>query len=191
MSLIAKEISDILIEARDTLQDQQKTRWPDQELFRYLDQASRDIAIQTKYLRIQEDITIGSGRAATTGDITLYTLTHEALEFYEIDCDQTYEIQDARTLYMEDNEDEDISVDYYAFPARIAYGADTTLYREEDQYDAIRYFILYRSYQKEDAIESIQKAEYFRKEYMRILNSNMKRWNGDLNWTPSKSDFYT
>ena len=186
MALLIKQIPELFTEVRDLLQDQQKTRWTDQELYRYLDQAVRNIAISTKYNLIKQTITV----SPTAQNPTTYTLDFEAIEFYKIDSEQPYEILDANTIRFPEAKDEEVKVEYYAYPKRIVYGATTSLMLDEDMIDAAVFFIGYRAYQKEASVENINKANYFRDEYSTRLSANLTRWHGKFEVKSSRTDFY-
>jgi len=184
MSLLPKNISDIIVEVRDTLQDQQKNRWTDQELYRYLDQGMRDIALRTRYDLNTQIINVVSGT-------TDYSFDKECMELYKHSSAQTIEQVDSTTLRFEDSAEEEVTIEYYAFPARIVYGVDTALSLDEDLYDALKYYILYRGYEKEESTENLQKAIYFKNEYREYLSHHTTRWHGKTKYTLAKQDFLT
>jgi len=184
MSLLPKNISDILVEVRDTLQDQQKNRWTDQELYRYIDQGMRDIALRTMYLFTKQTINVVDGT-------TDYLLDKECIEFYKHSSAQDLEQVDSTTLRFKDSAEEEVDIEYYAFPARIVYGVDTTVTLDEDLYDALRYFLLYRCYEKEESTANFQKAMYFKSEYKDYLSLHLTRWHGNTAHTMAKQDFFT
>jgi hypothetical protein len=155
MALRSKRVAEILADIRDTLQDQQKARWTDQELYKYLDQGMRNVALATRYNLITETIHVGDPMSPHS--TTDYELPLEAIEFKNITCKQPYEILNSRTLRFPENKDESVEVEYYAFPDRIYYGATTDLFLDEDLYDALVYYVLYKAYQKEASTENIQK----------------------------------
>jgi len=177
-------ISDLITKTRYTLQDTAKNRYTDEEIYVYIDDAIRDIALRTMYNRISQDIIVVDGQ-------TTYGLTSEAIKFASISTAQTYEIQDPTTIIFEDSTAEDVTIEYYAFPDRIVYGVDTVLSLDEDMYDLVRMFVLARCYEKEDSTELMQKAQYFMNRYRDYLNQNLTRWHGDLEVTLAKNDFYT
>jgi len=194
MALIVKRISDIFTEVKDSLQDQQGTRWTEQELYRYLDQGMRNIALATKYNLIKHEIAVGDKTASPFVDT--YTLPLEAIEFYSIhskdktaETTQSNEIIDARTIRFPENKREDVVVEYYAFPNRVVYGTVVELELDEDLYDALYMFILYRAYQKEASTENLAKAGYFNGEYRTQLSLNMTRWHGKYEVTSSRTAF--
>jgi len=184
MSLLPKNISDILTEVRDTLQDTQKNRWTDPELYRYLDQGMRDIALRTKYDLSEQTINVVSGT-------TRYILHKECIEVYKHDSAQTIKQIDSRTIEFEDSTEEDVTIEYYAFPDRIVYGVDTTLSMDEDLYDALVLYILKKCYLKEDSTTSFQRAILFKGEYLDFLSLHQTRWHGKTNDTLAKQDFFT
>ena len=180
-----KQISELLTEVRDTLQDKQKSRWTDQELFRYLDQSIRDLATRSKYSRTEYIIEV---REAFTS--TEYKLPLHAIEFDDILSTQPYRIVDTETIEFPDNKDEDVLVEFYSFPKRIIFGVDTELDMDPDQYDSLRYLIVSKSYEKEDSIENIKKSEYFKQKYIEAIALNQSRWHGKFDVETSKQDFY-
>lgn len=193
---MTRRIDDILTDIRDTLQDKQKSRWTDQELYRYLDQALRNVAMATRYNKIKHMIYVNEPDVPTP-PTTDYKLPYEAIEFYKIyNAEsslgeiQPYEILDASTIRFPENKEQKIMVEYYAFPARINYGAATEINVDEDLFDAIRFFILYRAYQKEASTENIQKAQYFKGEYANTLAMHETRWHGKFNVETSRKDYY-
>jgi len=183
MALTTMNISDLITKVRYTLQDTQSNRWTDSEMFVYIDDAIRDIALRTMYLRIEEDISIVAGTEE-------YGLEHEMIKFYSIDTVQAYEVTNATKITITDATAEDITVVYYAYPPRIVEGVDTVLTLEEDMYDMVRYYVLSRCYEKEDSIELLQKAGYFRGIYLDYMNQNLTRWHGNLDVTLAKSDYF-
>jgi len=187
MALIVKKIADILTEVRDTLQDQQQSRWSEQELFRYVDQAVRNVALTTRYNKINHTIHVAD--PLQPGITDTFELPYEAIEFYNIESEQPYEIMDARTIKFPDNEEEEVIVEYYAFPKRVVYGAVVDLEMDEDLYDALKFFILYRSYQKEASTENIQKAQYFKGEYSSALSLHLTRWHGKFEVKSTRTEF--
>ena len=188
MALILKKVTDILTEVRDTLQDQQQSRWTEQELFRYLDQGVRNIAVATRYNKVTDKLKVNDSLSAyPTNSLTL---TQEAIEFYKITANQPHEIIDARTILFPDNTEEEVEIEYYAYPPRVVYGAATELLLDEDLYDAVRYFILYRAYQKEASAENISKAQYFKGEYGNILTMNATRWHGKFEVESTRTAFF-
>ena len=193
---MTRRIDDILTDIRDTLQDKQKSRWTDQELYRYLDQAMRNVALATKYNKIKHTIHVNDplNPSPTTTD---YALPYEAIEFYKIsNADsslgelQPYELVDAKTIRFPENVEQMVLVEYYAFPARINYGATTEINVDEDLHDAIRFFVLYRAYQKEASTENIQKAQYFKGEYANTIAMHSTRWHGKFDVETSRKDYY-
>ena len=187
MALIAKRIADIFTDVRLTLQDQQKTRWDDQELYSYLDQAVRNIALVTKSILVKDLIHVADPTLPQT--TTDYTLSMEAIEFYKIHAEQKSDVIDARTVRFEDNKEEQVVVEYYAFPPRIIYGATTEISLEEDEYDTIKYFLLYRAYQKEASTENIQKAQYFMGQYFAGISAKTVRWHGLYDIKTSRTEY--
>lgn len=184
MALETKAISDIISDMRDTtLQDASGTRWTDKELYIYIDKAVRDIAKKTKFLHIVQDITVTEG-------VDTYPLSHEAIKFHSVNTVQDYTIDDATSITIEDAVDEDITVDYYAYPPRVVYGTTTTLSLEEDMYDWIEMYALYKCYLKEDSTENQSKAAGFFSLYNSELKENLTRWHGDLDVTLSRKDYY-
>ena len=188
MALIVKKVTDLFIEVRDTLQDQQQSRWSNQELYRYLDQAMRNIALATKYKLETDTINVGDPLAIIP--TTDYNLKYEAIEFYKIDTEQPYEILDARTIRFPKNEEGTAVVEYYAFPDRINYGTTLEISVDEDMVDAIRYFILFRAYQKEASTENLRKADYFKGGYSEQIAQNSTRWHGKIHTELSRKDYY-
>jgi len=182
MALITKRIADLLTEVRDILQDQQKTRYTDQELFRYLDQGLRNVALATKYLKQVDMFHVKPD--------TTFTLTLEAIEFYKITSQQPHEVLDARTVTFPAGEDEDVKIEYYAFPPRIIYGGTVTLELDEDIYDMLRYYIAYRAYEKEASTENLNKAQYFKNEFATLLAMNGQRGHSTFEVTTSRKDYY-
>ncbi len=176
-------ITDLFTQIRDTLQDKQKERWTDQELFRYLDQANRSIAVATKFNKIKETINVVEGT-------TEYPLKAEVIDFYSVGTIQEYELTDAKTITFPNPKDQSVPIEYYAYTPRVYFGATTELEFEEDLYDAIRYFILYRCYQKEASTENIQKAQYFKGEYANVIQSNLTRWHGTFGNETSRQEYY-
>ena len=187
--LIKKRVADILIETRDLLQDQQKTRYTDQELYRYLDQAVRNIALATRYNRVKQTIHVADPLINPL-PTNPYQLDQEAIEFYKVDSQQPHDVIDARTIVFPENKDELVEVEYYAFPDRIVYGVTLELFLDEDIYDALKYFMAYRSYEKEASTENIGKAQYFKGQYSELLSTNLTRWHGDFEVQTSRQDFY-
>lgn len=183
MALTTMSIADLLTKVRYTLQDAGKTRWTDEEMFTYIDDAVRDIALRTKYFRVSQDISVVDGTDE-------YTLSNQLIKFDNINTVQDYEITDATLLTIEDAADESITIEYYAFPDRIVYGVDTVLSLEEDMYDLVRWYVLSRCYEKEDSTELLQKSGYFLQRYMEYINQNLTRWHGALEVTLAKNDFY-
>ena len=188
MALIVKKIADIFTEVKDSLQDQQGTRWTEQELFRYLDQAVRNVALATRYNKITDKIHVADPLQAGLTDS--FTLSLEAIEFYKVESKQPYEIVDARTIKFPENTEEEITVEYYAFPPRVIYGAMTELSLDEDLYDAVKFFILYRAYQKEASTENIQKATYFKSEYSGQITLNLARWHSKFDVASSRTEYF-
>ena len=190
MALIPKKIDYILAEMRDTLQDQQASRWTQRELYRYLDQALRHIALATKYNKIKHTIKTGDVNTDT------YTLPYEAIEFYSItpkeaetEAPQPHIILDANTIQFPENRDAEVVVEYYAFPKRIVYGVDSEMLLDEDLFDALKYYVLYRAYEKEASVENIQKAQYFMGQYQGILAMHLTRWHGKFEVISSRTAF--
>ena len=193
--LLKKQISEIFIAARDLLQDQQRVRYPDQELFRYLDQGVRDIALNTKHNRITTEIYVNDPNIIHLSDE--YTLPFEAIEFESItNADsnlaiiQPYDIIDAYTIKFPEKKEQKVKVIYYAFPPRILYGAVTEIELDEDLYDALNFYIAHKAYQKEASTENLSKSQYFRQEYISALSRNTIRWHGTFEVETSKQDFY-
>ena len=182
--MVTGQISSFITSVRDTLQDQQATRWTDEELTRYIDQGNRDMAYTTKYMRVPETISVVDGT-------TTYDLTYEAIEFHEIDSTQKYEVLNNKQIEFEDSTAEDVDIVYYAYPDRIQYGVTTSLTLENDLFDALRFFVLYRAYQKEASTTNMQKAQYFKNEYENVLKKNMPRWHGQEPITLYRSDYLT
>ena len=183
--LIKKMVADILTETRDILQDQQQSRYTNQELYRYLDQAVRNVALSTRFNVITQKIHVGLPLSTDT-----YTLDQEAIEFLKKECKQPYEIIDANTIKFPDNKDEEIKIVYYAFPKRVVYGVTLELYFDEDIYDMLKYFIAYRCYEKEASTEDIGKAQYFKGQYQELISLNATRWHGKTEVELYKKDFY-
>ncbi len=183
MALIKKGIASIFTELRDTLQDQQQSRWSEQELSRYLDQAVRNVAISTKYNKITQNFSVDETN-------TTFTLAQEVIDFHSIDAVQSHVIEDARTVSFPDGKIEEVTVDYYAYPDRIVYGNTTELELEEDIYDMIRFYMLYRAYQKEASTENVKKAQYFYSEYQREVSQNATRWHSKIDVSTSRTDFF-
>ena len=184
MALTVKPISSLLTDVRHTLQDTSGKRWTDLEMFTYIDKAVRDIAKKTKYLHIVQDITVTEG-------VDTYNLSHQMIKLHSVTTVQDYTIDDATSITIEDAQDEDITVDYYAYPPRVVYGTTTNLTLEEDMYDWIELYVLYKCYQKEDSTELQQKAMGFLGLYKSELAENLTRWHGFLDVTLSKNDFYS
>ena len=183
MALSTMDISDIFTKLRYTLQDSNGTRWTDSELYIYLDEAVKDIALRTMYYRISQDISVVVGTEE-------YDLSHEMIKFDTTDTVQDYEITNGTTLTIEDATAEDINFSYYAYPPTIIEGTDTTVTLEQDMYELVRWFILGRCYEKEDSTELLAKGQYFLQRYMEYMNQNMSRWHGALDVTLAKSDYY-
>jgi len=182
MALLPKDISDIIVEVRDTLQDQQKNRWTDQEIYRYIDRGIRDIALRTRYDFNKQIINVVSGT-------TDYLFTKECIELYKHNSVQTIEQIDSTLLRFEDSAEEYVAIEYYAFPRRIKYGVDTQIGLDEDLYNALTFFILERCYEKEDSTVSFQKAIYFKNEYLDYLSLHQTRWHGKSPVTLAKQDY--
>ena len=85
--------------------------------------------------------------------------------------------------------DEIVEVEYYCFPDRIFYGTTTEIFLDEDLYDAMRYYILFRAYQKEASSENLQKSQFFKGEYGTQLQKHLSRWN-TFDVTTSRTDFF-
>jgi len=183
MALTTRSISDILTRIRYTLQDASGTRWTDEEMYVYIDDAMRDIALRTFYRRISQDISIN------TTD-TLYYLDYEAIKIHSIASAQQITIEDATTLSIESPSAENITVEYYAYPDRVTYGSTTVLTLEEDMYNLVIWFVLSKCYEKEDSTELLAKSGYFMQRYMDYISLNMTRWHGELDPVLAKSDFY-
>ena len=193
---MTRRIDNLLTEIRDTLQDKQKTRWTDQELYRYIDQAVRNIALATKYFKVKHVIHVNDP-ADPNPPHTDYELPYEAIEFYRISNAenpsaevQPHEPIDSKTIRFPENKEQRVMVDYYAFPNRIYYGATSELDLDEDLFDAVRFFVLYRAYQKEASTENIQKAQYFKGEFASVTAMHSTRWHGKFEVETTRKDYY-
>ncbi len=183
MALAPKKIADIILEIRDTLQDLQENRWTEQELYRYLNQGARDTALQLKNTNIKHTITVDPSQPNS------YDLPYEAIEFYNISSVQPYEYS-LTEITFPDNRAEDVLVDYYAYPPEIIYGVTLEVSIERDLYDALKFYVLYRAYEKEDNTEKLAKSSYFYQKYKEVLARNTMRW-GNFDQPVSRSDYYT
>jgi len=183
MSIAITTVTTVFEAVRDTLQDTSANRWTNQELFRYLNQGIRDIALRTKY-KYEKDVFTVSDSSET------YNLNYEVIEFYKIDSEQTYEILTDQTIKFEDQEDEEVTVEYYAYPDKIAYAEDTDIAIDDALLYSIKSFILFKCYEKEDSTQSLQKAQYFYQHYMDGLNQDMSQWHGKIHNDFAKNDYY-
>ncbi len=183
MALMKKKISDLLVEIRDTLQDQQKTRWTDQELYRYLEQANRDIALRIKPTNTKHIISVGDPLVST------FPLPYEIIEVFEIHSQQPYKIIDATEIEFPLKHTEEVLVDYYGYPTRIVYGVTLEIEIEQDLADGLRFYALNRAYQKESSEENIRKAGYFFDEYLKVLSRNPSRWD-NFDQPIDRQDYY-
>ena len=189
MALITKPVSIMLTEIRDTLQDLQRARWSDQELYRYLDQGNRDIALTAKWNRITHIIDVGA-KTSTGNPQTEYSLPYEAIEFEKITCKQSYTIVTPSLFHFPDNETEQVEIIYYGYAHSIVYGVTNEITLEQDLYDALRNYALYRAYAKEDSPENQQKSQMFKSEYYQSISRNAARWSSF--GTPiSRQDYYS
>jgi len=183
MAIATTTVTDVFEAVRHTLQDTEENRWTDTELFTYLNQGMRDVALRTKYKYEKDVITVSD--SATT-----YNLNYEVIEFYKIDTEQTYEILTDQTIKFEDQEDEEVTVEYYAYPDKIAYAEDTDISISDELIYHIKNFILFKCYEKEDSTESLGKAQYFYQHYMDGLTQDMPKWHGAMHNDFAKNDFY-
>ncbi len=189
MALLNTKITDILTAIREALQDKQKTRWTDQDLYVYLEQANRQIAIDTKSNHITQRIDVYDAAHQITG-VDVYPLDAEAIEFYHVTSVQPYDILNPTEIQFPQNREETVFVDYYGYYDPIIYGATLHIERERDLIDAYKYFVCSRVYQQEDNTENFQKSGYFSQEYARTIARNSSRWDGQFDVQPHKSDFY-
>lgn len=181
-TLLPTNISDLIVSVRDTLQDAAGIRWTDQELYRYIDQANRDIAVRLKNNNQVEEISVVSGT-------TNYSLNHQAIEFHKITTAQPYEIVDNATIKFKDSMPETVVVDYYAYPARVVYGATTALTLVEGLYDCIVEYVLHKCYKKEASTQNLQKAREFFGSYISLLSMQPRNAGQTVEVHPHKSDF--
>lgn len=182
-TLLPINIADLIVSVRDVLQDSTGTRWTDQELYRYIDQANRDIAVRLKNNNQVDNIDVVAGT-------TDYQLNYQAIEFHKIVTSQHYEILDNATIKFKDSMPETVVVDYYAYPARVVFGVDTTLTLEEGLYDCIIEYVLHKCYRKEASTQNLNKAQAFFGSYISLL-SLQPRSGGQstVDVQPHKSDF--
>ncbi len=183
MALSVLKISDLMTSIRDTLQDLQQNRWSEQELFRYLNQGARDTALQLEHINIKHTITVDPLLPNS------YDLPYEAIEFYGITSVQPYTYSPTEITFP-DNRAEDVLIDYYAYPPEIVYGVTTEVSLERDIQDALKYYVLFRAYEKEDSTEKLAKSAYFYQKYNEVLARNAMRW-GNFDQPLSRSDYYT
>jgi len=183
MALIATKVSDIFEAVRDTLQDTQENRWTNEELFRYLNQGIRDIAVRTKY-KYEKDVFDVTDASET------YDLNFEVIELFKVDTTQEYEVLNDQAIKFPNMKEEEVTVEYYAYPARIAYSEDLEITIEDDICGAIKNYVLFKAYEKEDSTESLNKAQYFYQHYLDSLNQDMSRWHGKIQNDFAKNDFY-
>lgn len=181
-TLLPINIADLITSVRDTLQDIAGVRWTDQELYRYIDQANRDIAVRLKNNNQVDNIAVVSGT-------TDYALNYQAIEFHKIVTAQHYEIVDNATIKFKDSMPETVVVDYYAYPARVKYGVDTTLLLEEGLYDCIIEYVLHKCYRKEASTQNLQKAQVFFGSYIKLLSLQSRSGDQTVEVQPHKSDF--
>lgn len=182
--MITANITDFLGTVRDALQDQQKTRWADVELQRYLDQGLRAVALESMYNRLNEEISVVVGTSN-------YSVDKEIIKYHNIESTQAYTVQDDSSITFTDPTEETVEVEYFAFPDRIVYGVTTTITLDIDLFDALRFYTIYRAYQKEASTEHIKKAQYFKGEYQQQLAQNSTRWHGQEDITLYKNDYLT
>ena len=175
-------VSELITRTRPTLQDTNSNRWSDTELLYYVNEGLKDIAVQTYYNRIEETLTVVTTQQS-------YVLTAKVIRFDVIDTNQTYSVLDNQTLYFTSPEAESVDVSYYAYPTEMA-STSSTLPIEQDLIEALKYFVLKRCYEKEDSTENFSKATYFNNEYMKALARNSIRWEGLLDVTMAKQDYY-
>ncbi len=181
--VLPMKISDLISSMRDTLQDLQKNRWTDIEIYKYIDQAIRDIAVRTKYNRIVQEISVVDGTDT-------YTLDFQLLAFYGTSSVQAIDFPNNATVKFPEMKEETVLLEYYALPDRIIYGVVSELSLDEDIYDMIRLFCLAKCYMKEDTAEWVQKASAFKSEYNELVELNMTRWQGSLDVPIAKNDYY-
>ncbi len=183
MALQVKKIADILVEIRDTLQDLQKNRWSDQELYRYLSQGIRDIYLTLKCENIKHEITVDPALP------NVYDLPYEAIEFFKIHTVQPFTYT-STTITFPDNRAEDVIIDYYAYPDDIIYGVTIEIEEERDIQDMLKYYVLYRAYEKEDSAENINKSSMFYERYNQAIARNTTRWD-NYDQPVDRQDYYT
>lgn len=182
--MITANITDFLSTVRDALQDQQKTRWTDAELMRYLDQGQRDLAVRTGFYRLNEEFSVVPGT-------TDYSVAKEVFKYHVVNTTQDYTVNDDSSITFTDPTTETVEVEYFGIPDRIVYGVTTTLTLDIDLFDMLRFYVIYRAYQKEASTEHIKKAQYFKNEYNELVAQNATRWHGDVDITLYKSDYLT
>lgn len=161
-------ITELLKEVRYECQDSQKTRWTDAELYLYLNQAMRRIAMRTKYHRVVETIPVVKGTNS-------YPLSFEMIEAFDISTVQPHYMPNNNTINFEDAKTEDVTIDYYGYPEKVEYGVTTQLFLEADMYDMVRFYILYKAYKKEDSVENRSKAQEYLNDYKQAIAENSMR----------------
>ncbi len=181
--LLPKKISDLILTMRETLQDLQKNRWTDQEIYKYIDQAIRDIAVKTKYNRVVQEISVVTG-------ISTYPLDFQLLAYYGSNSIQAIDFPDNANVRFPETRPETVLLEYYALPDRIVYGVVSELSLDEDIYDMIILYCLAKCYMKEDIAEWVQKSGAFTAEYNEAIGQNMTRWQGSLDVPIAKNDYY-
>lgn len=183
MALSLISISDIYSSVRLTTQDT-GTRWADVELFEYIDQAVRDIAVRLKSFKKTDTFTV-------TTDTQDFTFNYEVIELDVVNTALGWELTTNSTISFDTpNQDTEVKVTYYAYPNKMVYGSDTTLDLDLDLRDEVVLYVLFKCYEKEDGSEYLQKAQYFRNRYLDAITQNAIRWHGQHEVPLAKNDFY-
>jgi hypothetical protein len=175
--------STFITQIRTTLQDVTPRRWTDIELEGYMNEGLIDIAVSTMCNREVQTVSVVEGT-------TSYTLDFKAIRFDTIDTNQYYSVTNNDTLEITDPIEEEVEVVYYAYFTPITVATDDVIPLEQDFVSALKSFVLKRCYEKEDSTENFRKASYFNNEYLTKLARNSVRWEGLMDVTLAKQDYY-
>lgn len=187
-------VSELLLKARDTLQDQEKIFWDDSELLGYYEEARRVIASERRDKRLTQSILLNDGNEyyAPVGvlryvsvkddngtDRPLYpndgSGDNDPLGIVVIDYDQIQVIDDTNGASL--------AITYIGLPLNHNLNDDV---RQGDE-EAVRYYILSKSYEKETDMENFAKASQF----MLTFNDRLKKLVGNATMGYQKNSLNT
>lgn len=179
-------VADLYTSIGYTLQDTPHNRWTITELMFYSNEGLKDIANRTFAWEQTDTFTMDTLTQA-------YQLSKVPVKIKSVSTNSglklDYRMASFSTIYFDTPKDCTLTVNYYCVPVLIdvlTTSVELTPYMEE----ALRNFVLYRCYSKDETTENFNKAQLFYQAYLQALYVNISSSNSDIPPNLYQKDFY-